>query len=353
MDNYDVLVIGAGPAGSTAAKAASEEGLKVLMIERKANVGLPVHCAGYIPRLLSKEADIDASAIIQKIDFMRTYLPDGGTIDTRSPGFILERSLFDKNLALRAIDAGADLMTKSTAVSRNNGRVVVKSEREITEIEAKVIIGADGAKSTVGSWVNERNRNFIIALQIEVRLKGPMAHTEVYFNVDFEGGYAWLFPRGLTANAGVGVNFRHGSSLRQKLEGFLDSLDKAGKVVKTGILGISAGLVPVGGYLNTVPDENILLVGDAAGHTDPITGAGILPAIQCGRIAGKVAVEEIMNNDIKILKNYELEWKKLLQKSLDRAIHKRTTLDANWSSEDFKHTLSKTWVAFGDYWRDE
>ncbi len=353
MNNYDVLVIGAGPAGSTAAKAASEKGLKVLMIERKANVGLPVHCAGYIPRLLSKEADFDANAVIQKIDFMRTYLPDGGNIDSRSPGFILERSIFDKNLALRAVDAGTDLMIKATAVSRNNGRVIVKRKQDITEIRAKVIIGADGARSTVGSWVNERNRDFIVALQVEVRLKDPMAHTEVYFNVDFEGGYAWLFPRGLTANAGVGVSFRRASSLRQKLEGFLDSLDKAGKIVKTGIFGISAGLVPVGGYLNTVPDKNILLVGDAAGHTDPITGAGILPAIQCGKIAGKVAVEAIRNNDMKILENYELQWKKLLQQSLDRAIHKRRTLDANWSSDGFKHILSKTWVAFGDYWRDE
>ncbi|MCP4682685.1 MAG: NAD(P)/FAD-dependent oxidoreductase, partial [Desulfobacterales bacterium] len=206
MNDYDVLVIGAGPAGSTAAKVASEEGLQVLMIERKANVGLPVHCAGYIPRLLSKAVDIDANAIIQKIDFMRTYLPGGETIDTRSPGFILERSLFDKHLALRAVDAGVDLMIKSTAVSRNNGRVVVKNGRDISEIAAKVIIGADGAKSTVGRWVNERNRDFIVALQAEVRLKDPMVHTEVYFNVDYEGGYAWLFPRGLTANAGVGVN---------------------------------------------------------------------------------------------------------------------------------------------------
>jgi digeranylgeranylglycerophospholipid reductase len=353
MNDYDVLVIGAGPAGSTAAKAASEEGLNVLMIERKANVGLPVHCAGYIPRLLSKESEFDANAIIQKIDFMRTYLPDGETIDTRSPGFILERSLFDKHLALRAVDAGADLMIKSTAVSRHNGRVVVKSGRDIKEIGAKIIIGADGAKSTVGNWVNERNRDFILALQAEVRLKDPMAHTEVYFNLEFEGGYAWLFPRGLTANVGVGVNFKNGNRLRQKLEHFLESLDNAGKVVKTGIFGISAGLVPVGGYLNTVPDENVLLVGDAAGHTDPITGAGILTAIQCGKIAGKVAVEAIRNNDMKILKNYELEWKKLLQQLLDRAIYKRRTLDANWGSGDFKHILSKTWVAFGDYWRDE
>ena len=300
MTNYDVLVIGAGPAGSTAAKAASEEGLKVLMIERKANVGLPVHCAGYIPRLLPRKADFDANAIIQKIDFMRTYLPDGGTIETRSPGFILERSLFDKDLVLRAVDAGADLMIKTTAVSRNKGRVSVKRGRETTEIEAKVIIGADGAKSTVGGWVNEKNRNFIIALQGEVRLKEPMAHTEVYFDVEFEGGYAWLFPRGLTANAGVGVNFKHSGNLRQKWEFFLDGLDKEGKVVNDSMVGISAGLVPVGGYLNTVPDENILLVGDAAGHTDPITGAGILPAIQCGQIAGKVAAEAIKNNDMKI-----------------------------------------------------
>jgi digeranylgeranylglycerophospholipid reductase len=352
MMHYDVLVIGAGPAGSTAAKAVSEEGLKVLMVERKAHVGLPVHCAGYIPCLLPKKTKFDSNAIIQKIDFMRTFMPDGATIETRSPGFILERSLFDKDLVLRAIDVGAHLMIKTTAVSRKKGCVVVKRGREIIEIETKVIIGADGAKSTVGGWVNEKNRDFIVALQGEVRLKEPMVHTEVHFNVEFKGGYAWLFPRGLTANVGIGVNYRHSGNIRKKLESFLDKLDREGKIVREGTVGISAGLVPVGGYLNTVPDENIMLVGDAAGHPDPITGAGILPAIQCGQIAGKVVAEAIKNNDRRILKNYELEWKKLLQKSLDRAVQKRNTLDANWNNQDFNNILSKSWVAFGDYWRD-
>ena len=73
----------------------------------------------------------------------------------------------------------------------------------------------------------------------------------------------------------------------------MNGLDRAGKVIKDGIVGVATGLIPVGGYLNSVPDDNILLVGDAAGHADPITGAGIVPAIQCGRIAGKIAAEDL------------------------------------------------------------
>lgn len=353
MNNCDVLVVGAGPAGSTAAKRASEEGLKVLMIERKAAVGLPIRCAGYIPRLLSKKTTFDSKAVIQKIDFMRTFLPDGSAMDNRSPGFTLERSLFDKDLALQAVDAGAHLMMKTKALYRNKNRVSVKREGALTEIEAKIIIGADGAKSTVGGWVNERNRDFIIALQVEIPLTEPMVHTEVYFSEEFKGGYAWLFPRDLTANAGVGVNFRFSRNIRQKLSIFLDKLENQGKIVRETGVNISAGLIPVGGYVNTVPDENILLVGDAAGHTDPITGAGILPAVQCGRIAGKVAAESIKNNNVEVLKNYEFKWKDLLRKSLDRAVRKRKWLDANWNNQDFNTIIRKNWVAFGDYWRDE
>ncbi len=350
--NYDAIVIGAGPAGGTAAKAIAEQGLRVLIIDKKAGIGLPVHCAGHIPQLLLKQVGCHTNSVIQKIEFMSSHMPHGERVKTRAPGLIIERSIFDQDLIQSATDAGAHVMTKTSALSRTKDGIIARNGKDNLNIKAKVIVGADGVKSTVGRWVNETNKDFIAALQFEVALTRPMNNTAVYFDDQFRGGYAWLFPRGMTANVGVGLNYRQGANLQRKMQYFLNKLQIERKIIKQEIIRRTVGLVPVSGYLNTVPDNNVLLVGDAAGHTDPITGSGILSAVYCGQIAGRVVAEAINADNLNLLSRYELQWKRLLQKHLDRAIRKRKLLDANWNKRDLDILLRKTWIAFGEYWND-
>ncbi|MBE9592273.1 MAG: FAD-dependent oxidoreductase, partial [Proteobacteria bacterium] len=109
MLNYDVLIVGAGPAGSSAALEAAKNGADVLLIEKKKIIGQPVQCAEFIPKLLLNEIEISHDSIAQRIKGMRTYLPDGEIVESCSPGCMLNRSVFDNELAMKAADKGADV----------------------------------------------------------------------------------------------------------------------------------------------------------------------------------------------------------------------------------------------------
>ncbi|MBA3035432.1 MAG: NAD(P)/FAD-dependent oxidoreductase [Desulfobacterium sp.] len=350
--NYDLVIVGAGPAGTTAASIASGKGIRTLIVEKKTCIGSPVQCAEHIPRLLTQQVNFNSRCIAQEVGMMITYMPGGDIIETKAPGYIIDRSLFDKGLALDAISKGADLMIRTVAVSRNEKGIIVKTGGKEVSIEAKVIIGGDGPNSTVGGWINRRNNEFVSAAQCEVLLNKPIESTLIYFGLEYMGGYGWLFPKGQTANVGVGINNKIG---RQKLsvclKHLLDRLQKEEKIRDKSAVSYTAGLIPVGGCLDTSPYENILIIGDAAGQTDPITGAGIPQAVSCGRIAGEVAAKAIKENNLVILGEYEKRWKNLFGRSLDNAYQKRKLLDNHWKDEQLDQIIRKTWVAFDEYWR--
>ena len=110
---YDVLVVGAGPAGTSAAGEAAKQGARVLLVERKRTVGQPVQCAEFIPGLLPQQLEIRRDYIIQSTRGMRTCLPDGEITESLMPGYIIHRGLFDKMLAAEAIGNGADILLQS------------------------------------------------------------------------------------------------------------------------------------------------------------------------------------------------------------------------------------------------
>jgi geranylgeranyl reductase family protein len=351
--SYDLVIVGAGPAGTMAAKVAAEKGIHTLIVEKKACIGLPVQCAEHIPKLLMQQVNLHGRYIAQEVGSMITYMPEGEVIETKAPGYIIDRSLFDKGLALDAISKGADIMIKTSALSRCEKGIIVKTGGKEVRIEAKVIIGADGPNSTVGGWINRKNSEFVSAAQCEVLLNKPIEATCIYFGIEYTGGYGWLFPKGRTANVGVGINNKIG---RQKLsvclKHLLNRLQKEAKIRDNSSVAYTAGLIPVGGCLDTSPYENILIVGDAAGQTDPVTGAGIPQALSCGKIAGEVAAKAIKENNLIVLCEYEKRWKGLFQRLLENAHQKRKLLDNHWNDEQLDQILRKTWVAFDGYWRE-
>ena len=214
------MVVGAGPGGSTAARVAAAEGARVLLVEQRPIVGLPVQCAEYVPAQIVEYAQIPEHCPRARIRTLRTHLPDGETVETPAAGYVLDRAAFDKSLAVAASRAGAEVWTSTRAMERTERGVVVRQGNRTTEIECAIVIGADGPRSTVGRWVGHTNAEFIDGLQVEVVLPTPPSTgslalpstgslgrcTEVYFDPTYRGGYGWLFPKGETANVGVGVN---------------------------------------------------------------------------------------------------------------------------------------------------
>ena len=124
----DILVVGAGPAGSSAARAAAGRGLDVLVVERRDTIGVPVQCAEYIPAPLLGEIDPEPDFVVQSVRGMKTILPDGGTEFMRAPGLMIRRDLFDQSLARAAEEKGARLLTSTRVLRMEEGEVVMRSK---------------------------------------------------------------------------------------------------------------------------------------------------------------------------------------------------------------------------------
>jgi digeranylgeranylglycerophospholipid reductase len=352
-EHYDIVVIGAGPAGSSAAQAAVQRGAKVLLIDRRQRLGIPIQCAEFVPQWISRHASFSSTSIMQKVEKMITHLPDRIIFEMKSPGYMLDRSLFDKELAASAILSGAKISIGTKAVGLSPGGLVVERGSKKQTVPSKIFIGADGASSSLARFVGKPPLKTITALQYEVVISEPQNHVDVYFHKDYEGGYGWFFPKGKTANAGIGVVSSKAPRLPDLLDNLLDFLRESKTLQGVQIVSKTGGLIPCEFYEQNL-FKNVLLVGDAAGHAHPITGAGIFNAVRGGEIAGRIAAEAIERGDLRYLENYEMEWRETVGKSLSYATFKRRFLEGHWDKPgvDFEELIRKTWVGFEEYYQD-
>jgi geranylgeranyl reductase family protein len=352
-ESYDIVIIGAGPAGSSAAQAAAQRGARVLLVDRRQRIGIPVQCAEFVPQWIFRHASFPSTSVIQGVEKMVTHLPDRISYEMKSPGFMLDRSLFDKELAASAVLSGAKISIGTKAVGLSLEGLIVEQGSKNETIPSKVFIGADGVSSSIARFLGQLPLKNIAALQYEVVLSEPRSHVDVYFHKDYEGGYAWLFPKGRTANAGVGLVPSKASQLPNLLDNFLDSLVKSKTLHGIQVVSKTGGFIPCEPRQKIV-FENVLLAGDAAGHAHPITGAGIFNAVIAGEVAGRAAAEAIVKEDLGLLNNYAGEWQEVIGKSLSYGSLKRDLLEKNWNRPDidFEELIRKTWVGFKEYYSD-
>jgi geranylgeranyl reductase family protein len=359
-EKWDVLVVGAGPAGSRAAEVAADGGARVLLVDKRKKVGVPVQCAELLHRKVVRDLDVPTNAIAQEVDGMVTHVYGGGKVTSRAPGCMLHRDRFDRFLAERAVKAGAELRTDTMVVepvmggARGEGPVGAVLEegrtKRLVKVMARVIIGADGPLSIVGDWVGQENEEVLHAHQRTVRLTKPLAFTEVFLHPDYPGGYGWLFPKGAVANVGVGVEKGLGGRPGSALKDLIIALgDRIGPMVSK-----TAGHIPVGGPLRTVVGR-ILLVGDAGGFTHPITGGGIHQAVATGAMAGDAAARFI-SGDHGALRGYARDWDELFGRSLAHALKRRRAMILSWrkasgDKKAFAALMRKSWIAFKEYHR--
>lgn len=353
VGSYDIVVIGAGPAGSSAARAAGRMGTKVLLIEKSRRIGVPVQCAELVSKWISRHAFFNSVSIVQTIETMSIHLPHGKTFEMKSPGYMLDRPLFDKELATSAIRSGAEILTGARALEVSPEGVFIEQGSKKEWVRTKVIIGADGVHSTVARWTKQPSLRVLVALQYEVILFEPQSYAEIFFHPDYVGGYGWLFPKGKTANVGIGILPLKTSLLPELLDRFLNHLNRSGKLPRVEIVSKTGGSIPCEPRPRTV-SGNVLLAGDAAGHAHPITGAGILNAVMAGEIAGRIGAEAVARGDLGYLQNYESEWQETFGKPLWYGASKRKALEENWDKpdEDFETMIKKTWVGFKEYYMD-
>lgn len=346
LNNYDAVIIGAGPAGASAARSASKFGVNVLLIDASSHPESPVQCAEFVPREVKQYVQLVPGAVVQNIDSMDIYINEKRVSSLASSGYMLNREVFDKSLVDSAIAAGTEFWPGTKAISRTDSGLKVSRKGKDEYIQAKIIVGADGPRSTVGRWMKSENQQFMAAIQYDLPLSHPQKSIDIYFKPEYEGGYAWFFPKGERANVGVGISLSHKDKLPQLLHEFVGNLVASGKISNTQATVRTGGLAPVGGPLAITQADNMLLTGDAGGYTHPVTAGGIMTAIVTGEIAGKCAAQAAVNHDIGLLSRYPEQWKSLLGGFLDRAALKRKDMDMHWTEhrEQFEALIKRTWI---------
>jgi geranylgeranyl reductase family protein len=351
-ETADVVVVGLGPAGARAAEAAARAGLRVVALERRGRAGSPVQCAEFVPALLQQEVQGLGRVTAQPVARMLTFVEDAAADETpQFPGCMIDRAAFDGQLALAAARAGADCRY-GTAVLAIEPEGTLRLSRG-NPLRPRLIIGADGPRSRVGAAIGEVNRELVETRQITVPLLAPHDATDIFLRADYVGGYGWLFPKGGLANLGLGLEPRARSRLKPLLAALHRELCGRGRV-GTEIRGVTGGAIPVGGRvrsLGRLGQLPVLLAGDAAGLTNPVTGAGIAAAVQSGTLAGRAAVGWTAGRAA-ALDDYEEELHDTFDAALARALaRRRSLLEASAEgAAPGPAALRASWIAYPQYW---
>lgn len=323
-ENFDVVIVGGGPAGSTAAEYSAKNGASVLLLEKDREIGVPVRCAEGV------SADSIRLFFEPKLQFIQTpinsanfILPNGTKIHISGQeiGYVLNRKVFDFYLAERAAMAGAEIRTRAYADSllHSNGTVNGVSfiaDNKRYEVSSKVVIGADGSESRVGRWAGIHTqlklKDFESVIQyILAGIEIEPTTCDFYISSDYSpGGYTWVFPRGEgIANVGLGISGKYAreGSAKSHLDRFVKEKYPLAKILST-----TMGCVPCAKTLKQIVAPGLLLAGDAARQVNPLSGGGIISGMIGGKLAGITAAKAVQKGDFseKFLQKYEHEWYK-------------------------------------------
>ncbi|MGB9910836.1 MAG: geranylgeranyl reductase family protein [Candidatus Hydrothermia bacterium] len=308
---FDVIVIGAGPAGSSAAQELARSSKDVLIVEKDREVGRNVLCAEGISKNFYEivRPEKGVATIIKHIG-IHVEGKINFYIHSRSGfGFILERKIFDRHLFERAVKAGAETLIGARFMDLEKDgelyKIAVQFKSEILHLYGKSIVGADGPGSGVGQKAgfdfqgNDLVTHYCAQVYLYHDLIDPET-IEFYYDSNITpGGYAWVFPKDKGfANVGLGVTTGW-EQAEKGLKMFLEKYFPEGKVC-----GFLKGVVPSGGMEFELEKDGVFLVGDAARLADPMSGGGIANAYISGRLAAEAINSGKRNKYNELLKSH-------------------------------------------------
>ncbi|MDP5957272.1 MAG: NAD(P)/FAD-dependent oxidoreductase [Candidatus Marinimicrobia bacterium] len=338
---FDCIVVGGGPAGSTFARVAAEGGLSVLLLEKDRDIGVPVRCGEAISDAgLRIFHEPNPRWIASTINRIKLVAPNETVVefDLHQKGYILDRRIFDYDLAEFASIAGAQIVTKAYIdglIIEDDKVVGVKGTHvgERFEKRAKIVVGADGVESRVGRWAGLKTT--VKLKDMECGIQKTVTGIDVNEHMfDFylskkwaPGGYLWVFPKGKhKANIGLAISgyyAKDGKAAHKFLDEFL-----AWKYPNASVLTTVVGGVPVAKTVKQMVMDGLMLVGDAARTVNPVTGGGIISGMRSGLLAAETAVKALRNGGPirKNLSSYEKEWHKIGGKNHERFYRIKETI---------------------------
>ena len=367
MEAVDVLVVGAGPAGTTAAARLAKAGHRVCVIEEHARVGHPVQCAGLVSQRVLDLAGSD-SMVRAAVRGASVFGPSRESITFRASSpraFVIDRAGLDVYLADRAARAGAEVRTATRfdgVDPESSDRLTVRvtgPDGAHEEVRTRLVVGADGVASAVARAFRIRRPVEVLpAFEAEFPdSPGDPDTVEVYLGRTFAPGlFGWWIPDGAGgARVGVAAD-ADGTPARVYFERLLDHVAaRFGRRLANPTAYLVSG-IPIGTVPRTYA-RRALLVGDAAAQVKPLSGGGIFTGMRCAEIAADVASRALAENDLSesSLAEYDRRWREEFGEEFRRALYLRRLVTRLTDAELDRvvHALrggrlAATIVAFGD-----
>jgi digeranylgeranylglycerophospholipid reductase len=320
---YDVIIVGAGPAGSYIAYELASLGYNVAVFEEKSASGLNVCCTGIISTECFQSLGLDTDVILTKLNSATLFFPSGRCLRLQTEkvqAYVVNRLLLDKALTAKAQSRGAHYFFSSPVINIIPGQDSIQAEtsspgaREI--FSARAVVLANGFKPKLPQKLGlGKIKNFLVGAQVEVETNNVDTF-EIYFGQKIApGAFAWLVPTS-TNKAYVGLLAT--SQAKFHLQKFLDNLFSQGRITSWD-MEIRQKAIPLGTLARSYGDR-IVVVGDAAGQVKPTTGGGIYFGHLGAQIAAGVLDEALRGDNLTAdqLLRYQKQWQAKMGKELSR-----------------------------------
>jgi|GEM_PF-154011 len=372
--DFDVVVVGGGPIGSTLAYELSKNGFSVCILEKKKEVGIPLQCAGIVSKRIKELNEIPENLILNEIKGAFLHSPNHiiNVKKNHIEAFVIDRIAYDKFLAKRAIDNGIKFFNnhKVNYLDHEKGIIGFNDKK----IKAKIIVGADGSNSFVSKTINNRTKcfngsQFLIRLanNEKNKIQNDFNHldsdfVDLFVNSKTLPGFIWSIPvsnnnnynnnyinlnnnyNNLNKNNNNYNNYRVGffsnDSYKEQNEFILNFLENNEKFKNYEIIEKYHGKIPIYDKEKKLVYQRAILIGDAASQLKPTTGGGLILGFEVVEIAKKYITKSINDNNISILKEYEETFRKKYSKELNYQIKVQNTLE-KLSDDDLDYMFHK------------
>ncbi len=343
--DFDAVVIGGGPVGSTIAYYLTSSGLSVCIVEKKKQIGYPLQCAGILSNHIFDLNELPGNVILNEVNgaFLHTQNHILEIAKDDAVAYVIDRIDYDDFLFRRALNNGVDIVNqKAIDFDFENGIVYLQNNQKIT---SKVIIGCDGYNSVVSQKMGNVQSNFN-ASQFLVQIDDETIKSfrnsdrpcgnfvDTFLFEEILPGFLWIIP--VKENVyRIGL-FSEDSHKNQNV--FLDNFLKDNFEFK--IIEKYKGFIPVFNENNKLVENRAILIGDAAGQVKPTSGGGLLVAFDACKMASEHVFKAISNDDLDILNDYQKEFNDKYLKEFKYQFKVQKTLDT-LSGDDLDYLFLK------------
>ena len=317
--DYDALVIGGGPAGSKVAGIIAESGHSVLMVEEHREIGRPIQCSGLVSAEVLRLSGTGKKSVLKALKEASIILGDSRLhIESeKEMVYVIDRSVFDREMARDAIRKGADIWTgtRARSFSREGRKItaVLNSGGETNRVSASVLIGADGAYSAVArDFGLSRPAEMLGAFQAHIADEAEDVRIWPERSASF---FSWQIPlpQGSLIGAASDGKKRAIDILRRRFPGF-----------EKKTVSLYGGAIPIG-YANETVADNVIIVGDAASQVKPLSGGGLYPGLYSAGIAGNIASKALDTRNLMAgyLRQYQRSWQSGVGREIKNGLYIR------------------------------